>query len=250
MATFHVRLTVLIHSLFSKTANDFFSFDFLDEHHIVYGSSNDAIHVYNFREDAASDAEGVGHLRFQLDLPPIDCLTRAATPYDEDGTVRYIQIQCNALPFRTQDPHEVSDLTPPPFHADPHARLAVFRILTAYGSKSADGTEGTHTEFDLHVPAQALLKRVAATKDARGGKAAVPWSSWCADATTTPTRLLHHDINMWHVPLHVDAYTPRRADTVEGAVGTRQAVVPDALSDRVNFSSVLCEDALFCYEVQ
>ena len=223
--------------------NNFYSFDFLDEHHIVYGSSNDAIHVYNFREDVASDAEEVGHLRFQLDLPPIDCLTRA-TPYDEDGTVRYIQIQRNALPFRTQELHEVSDLTPPPFHADPHTRLVVFRIVTmsvGYGG----------TEFDLHVPAQALLKHFAATKGAPDRKAAVPWSTWRAYATTTPRRQQPHALDAWYGPLlYIDAYTPRRADTVKGAVRTRWAVVPDALSGMCNFLSVLCEDALFSYKVQ
>ncbi len=222
---------MLIHSLFSKIADHYLSFDFLDEHHIVYGSSEDTIHVYDFRETRQATQE-VGQLRFQLDLPPIDCPT----------TSRHIQIRRNALPFRTQGPHEVSDLTPPPFHADPHARLVVFRIVTMSSVRSGD------TDADLHVPAQALLKHVAATKDARGGKAAVPWSTWCADATTTPTRLA---LYAWHRRvLHVDAYTPRRADTVRVAEGMRQAVVPDALSDRENLLSVLCEDALFCYEVQ
>ena len=236
---------MLIHSLFSKTANDFFSFDFLDEHHIVYGSSNDAIHVYNFRETL----QEVGHLRFQLDLPLID-------------RARYIQVLCNTLPFHSQESHRDvgSDLTctPPPFHTDPHARLVVFRIVTfGFGG----------TLFELHVRAQALPKYVAMTKGARDGRAVVPWSAWCADATATPTRQLpdvrkalmvacgmhavSHPPDWDQLVLHVYSYTPRRADTVKAAVGTRQGVrVLDVVSDKEKLMSVLCEDALFCYEVQ
>jgi len=231
------KLMVLIHSLFSKIANmAYSSFDFLDEHHIVYGSTGDTIYAYNFRETRQASQEEVGHLRFQLDLPLID----------RDTTSRDIQVRRNALPFHSQESHRDvgSDLTctPPPFHTDPHARLVVFRIVTfGFGG----------TLFELHVRAQALPKYVAMTKGARDGRAVVPWSAWCADATATPTRQLPdvrkalmvacgmHAVS--HPPdwdqrvLHVYSYTPRRADTVKAAVGTRQGVrVLDVVSIRRN----------------
>ena len=240
LAAFQARLTVLIHSLFSKILAYYSSFDFLDEHHIVYGSSEDTIHVYDFRETRQATQEQVGHLRFQLDLPPIyRC-----------RTIRRIQIQRNALPFRTQEPHEVSDLSLPPFHADPHARLVVFRIVT-----ESLGLE--RTESYLYVPVQALLKHVAATKDVHGGKAVVPWSTWCADTGAASTYELPYVLQARMVAcgrrvvprlprwdkcgLHIDAYTPRQGVSV---------LDMHSNEEKMEFLSALCEEALFCYEVQ
>ena len=191
------RVTALIHSLFLKITDvTFSSFDFLDEHHIVYGSSESTLNVYNFLVMGRATQEELGHLCFQLELPPTDRVMATS--------LRHIQVRRNALPFHTQEPHVGSNFTStlPPFRADPHTRLVVC-VMNSFVA-----------QFELHVPAQALSKHVAATQDACGGNAAVPWSAWCADVT--------------------DTRTP----------------VPDALSGKGELLSVLCEDALFCCEVR
>src|SRR6266404_4549933 len=80
------------------------------------------------------------------------------------------------------------------------------------------------TKFELHVPTQVLSKHIAAWQDACSGKAAAPWSAWCADVTNTCTpgvfvweacmitcsmRMVSH-LPGWGEHLHVDSYTPRR----------------------------------------
>src|SRR6266404_8236242 len=65
-----------------------------------------------------STVEHLPLLQMQLDLPRTYRF----------GASHYIEVRRNALPFRTQEPHEGSELTPPPFHADPHVRLVVFCI--------------------------------------------------------------------------------------------------------------------------
>src|SRR6266404_5546611 len=105
------RVTALIHSLFLKEAGvEFSSFDFLDERHIVYGSSVEGtINVYDFHVMGRATQEELGHLRFQLYPPPTNRVTASSS--------RYIQVWRNALPFHTQEPHVGSDFTstPPPF---------------------------------------------------------------------------------------------------------------------------------------
>ena len=259
--TFYVELTSPLH--FSKFSNaNFASFDFLDEHHILYaGTSEDSIYVYDLRcgcwTDQSTKAEA-GHQRFELELPPI----RRAT------TSRYIQVRRNALPMRMPQ-HELhvgdgdgARTSPPPFHADPRARLVVLRIIT---SPVKTGEE----QFELHVPARALLEHFAVMRDA-GGDAAVPWSAWRADTEVTPVRRLlyfprarmiaygmravSHPPHWDEGVLYVNSYPPRRAGAVRAGlgagVGTRQGIpLPDELHEMTNFLSVLCEDGLLFFKV-
>jgi len=260
---FDVELTSPFH--FSKISDvTFSSFDFLDEHHILYADSfEDSIYVYDLRcgTELSTKAEA-GHRRFQLELPSI----RRAT------TSRYIQIRRNALPMRTQEQaqHELNvgdsdgdGVPPPPFHADPHARLVVLRIVTS-------PVEFGEEQFELHIPARALLEHFAAKKDA-GGDAVMPWSAWCADTDASPARRLPYIPQarmitygmrtVSHPPdwdegvLYLDSYPPRRANAVKAGsgagmtgVGTRQGIpLPDESGK--TFLSVLCEDALLCFKV-
>jgi hypothetical protein len=252
---------------FSKISIEFHSsFEFLDEHHVLYADSlEDSIYVYDLRcgTEPARKGEG-GHRGFRLDLPPIHRAT----------TSRYIQIQRNALPVRMQKQaqHELhlgnnddgsAPTSPPPFHADPRARLIVLRIVTS-------PVEFGEEQFELHVPARALLEHYAANMDA-GGNAVLPWSAWRADTGLTPARKLpflpqarmitygmrvvSHPPDWDEGVLYVDSYPPRRASAVrEGSgttrVGTRQGIpLPDESPEKTNFLSVLCEDGLLCYEV-
>ncbi|KAF8461324.1 hypothetical protein DFH94DRAFT_789658, partial [Russula ochroleuca] len=117
----------------------FSSFDFLDEHHILYAdSSEDSICVYDLRDDQQQQQlqkgkeKDMGLLRFQLALPPINRAT----------TSRYIQLRRNALPA-TRNPPRPSALpdgknspsdgapapAPAPFHADPHERHLACRFV-------------------------------------------------------------------------------------------------------------------------
>ena len=244
----------------------FSSFDFLDEHHILYGdSSEDSIYIYDLRcgTEQATRAEA-GRRRFQLDLPPIHRAT----------TSRYIQIRRNALPMQMQEQaqHEFhvgnddgdgAPTSPLPFHADPRARLVVLRVVTS-------PVEFGEEQFELHVPARALLEHYAATRDA-GGDAVVPWSAWRADTWVTPARTLpylpqarmvsygmravSHPPDWDEGVLYVDSYLPRRASAVGAGseatvVETRQGIpLPDKSHDKSNFLSALCEDGLLCYQV-
>ncbi|KAI9437286.1 hypothetical protein H4582DRAFT_1959061 [Lactarius indigo] len=240
----------------------FSSFDFLDEHHILYGdSSEDSIYVYDLRcgTELATKAEA-GHRRFQLELPPIHRAT----------TSRYIQVRRNTLPMRMQEQeqHELhgdggnAPPPPPPFHADPRGRLVVLRVVTS-------PVDLAEEQFELHIPGRALLEHFAANKDA-ARDAVLPWSTWCADTNATPVRrlpylmqprmitygmrALSYPPNWDEGVLYLDSYPPRRASA--GGAGsraktaTRQGIqLPDESPGEANFLSVLCEDALLCLQL-
>ena len=145
----------------------------------------------------------------------------------------------------------------PPFHADPRARLVVLRIVTS-------PVEFGEEQFELHVPAQALLVE-------RDDMAAPAWEAWRADTQVTQPRRLpylpqarmiaygmrvvSHPPDWDEGVLHVDSYPPppprRRASAESGGRGTRQGIpLPDDESqEKTNFLSVLCEDGLLCYKV-
>lgn len=254
---------------FKKSADvTFSSFDFLDEHHILYAdSTEDSIYVYDLRcGTVLATKSEAGHRRFQLELPPISRAT----------TSRYIQIRRNALPMQMQEQAQHvfqmrdddgggAPMPPPPFHADPHARLVVLRVVTS-------PVEFGEEQFELHVPARALLEHFAAKRDAGEG-AVSPWSVWRADVKVTPRRRLPYLPQarmitygmraVSHPPdwddgvLCIDSYPPRRAGAVsagseaaETGVGTRQVIpLPDESPEKTSFLSVLCEDGLLCYKV-
>ncbi|KAH9979192.1 hypothetical protein BJV74DRAFT_888115 [Russula compacta] len=266
---------------FKKISDDFSTFDFLDEHHIVFAiSMEDSICVYDLRprvldeidrkqqqqgeEETATELEAV---RFQLALPSIIRAMRS----------RYIQVRRNALPTRQAQPTGGgASGGPPPFHADPRSRLTMLRIATSpikYGDE----------QYALHLPARALLDHFAAAGERRradGGDPVVPWSAWCDSVRVTPPRRLPFMFEsrmivygmraVSHPPdwdegvLHVDSYLPRprpsrrEAGAAAGAEvraeggwsGTRQALrLPREVEDNENNYSVLCEDALLFYEV-
>lgn len=239
----------------------FSSFDFLDEHHILYGdSSKDSIYVYDLRcgTELATKADA-GHRRFQLELPPIHRAT----------TSRYIQIRRNALSMRTQEQtrHELhagdgGDTPPPPFHADSRARLVVLRVVTS-------PVDFAEEQFELHVPARALLEHFAANKDA-ARDLVLPWSAWYTDTNATPVRqlpylmqprmitygmrALSYPPNWDEGVLYLDSYPPRRASAgrarSSAGAGTRQGIpLPNESPGEANFLSVLCEDALLCFHL-
>ncbi|KAF8269939.1 hypothetical protein EI94DRAFT_1723958 [Lactarius quietus] len=244
----------------------FSSFDFLDDYHILFAdTSRDRIHVYDVRggSELDSNAKG-GHQHFQLDLPPIHRAT----------TSRYIQIRRNALPMRVQDQaqHELHGgdgsgggvlISLPPFHADPRARLVVLRIVT---SPVDFGEE----QFELHVPAQALLKHFATKSSDAAATPPLPWSAWRADTAATPVRSLPYLPQarmitygmrvVSHPPdwdegfLYIDSYPPRRTSAVKvgsgDGAGTRQSIpLPDKSPAKAHFLSSLCEDGLLCYQL-
>lgn len=255
----------------------FSSFDFLDEHHILYSiSKDDSIYVRDLRRRSAdhhqqkereieADSKPV---RFQLALPPIN----------PARTTRYIQIRRNALPTGPPSPNYECPQTgvTPAFHVDPCERLVVLRIVTS-------PVEHGEEQFELHVPARTLLDHCAATRaaqrlrqrDRRGGEVVdeevvLPWSAWRDAVRATPPRNLPYTFQarmvaygmrvVSHPPdweegaLHVDSYLPqeRRRDrgAGAGAGGTRQAIrLPGDEESKAGLLSVLCEDALLCYKV-
>lgn len=237
---------------------NFSSFDFLDEHHILYAdSSEDCIIVYDLRCSLLATRAEEGHLRFQLNLLPIH---RARTS-------RYIQIRRNALPIQGQEriQDEFHDggndgggtrTWAPPFHIDPRARLVVLRIVT---SPAGLGEE----QFELHVPAQALLDHFAANRDT-GSDVVLPWSAWCASTTVTPARrvpylpqarmIAYGMRTVSHPPdwdegvLYLNSYPPRRAGTI--GAGTRKGIpLPDKPLEESTLLYALCEDGLLCYQL-
>jgi hypothetical protein len=226
---------------------NFSSFDFLDEHHILYAvSDEDSIYVYDLRRGQQQQKQPqkekekeIGPLRFHLALPPINRST----------TSRYIQLRRNALPTATgplpdsRSWLDGSGIAPgpgpatPPFHADPHERLIVVRIATS-------PVERGEEQFELHVPARAFLEHfsssatTAYTRETRqrdgggecndeedDGVVVVPWTVWRNAVRATPTRKLPYAIQARMIVygmravsyppdwdegvLHVNSYLPR-----------------------------------------
>ena len=263
-------------------------------------SKEDSIYVYDLRRDQEQQRKQpqkekekeMGLLRFQLALPPINRAT----------TSRYIQLRRNALPSTENPPRlppfkdgKISlgndDGAPvpiyAPFHADPHERLIVARVVTS-------PVERGEEQFELHIPARAFLGHFSVTTTGQNrkrdgdenkveadGAVVVPWSQWRHAVRATPPRRLPYAIQarmvvygmraVAHPPdwdkgeLYVDSYLTRRreeareaeADAIAGAgvgaearAGTRQAIrLPREVEDKADFLSVLCEDALLCYKV-
>jgi hypothetical protein len=226
---------------------NFSSFDFLDEHHILYAvSTEDSIYAYDLRcgqqqqkQPQEEKETEIGPLRFHLALPPINRAT----------TSRYIQLRRNALPTATgplpdwRSWLDGSGIAPgpgpatPPFHADPYERLIVVRIATSPVDRGEE-------QFELHVPARAFLEHFSSSagtadtgetrqRDGGGeckdeeddGVVVVPWTAWRNTVRETPTRKLPYAIQapmivygmraVSHPPdwdegvLHVDSYLPR-----------------------------------------
>lgn len=279
----------------------FSSFDFLDEHHILYGvsdSDEDSIYVYDLhrgqqqqKQPQKEEEEEIGLLRFHLALPSINRGT----------TSRYIQLRRNALPTATGplldwrnflDDAGIAPGPGPataPFHADPHERLIVARIVT---SPVGWGEE----QFELHVPARAFLEHFSSStvtantgetrqRDDNGGRkdkkdsgVVVPWSAWRNSTRVTPPRELPYTIQarmivygmraVLYPPdrdegmLHVDSYLRRREGGKEAGTATSEEAEPapaslygtrQAIRLPVEIMSdcllALCEDALLCYKV-
>ncbi|KAF8502694.1 hypothetical protein F5888DRAFT_1631797 [Russula emetica] len=226
---------------------NFSSFDFLDEHHILYAvSTEDSIYVYDLRRGQQKQKQPqkekeneIGPLRFHLALPPINRGT----------TSRYIQLRRNALPTATgplpdwRSWLDDGGIAPrpepatPPFHTDPHERLIVVRITTS-------PVERGEEQFELHVPARAFLEHFSSSatiadtggtrqRDDDGeckyeeddGVVVVPWTAWCNAARATPPRKLPYTVQArmivygmralsyppdWNEGvLHIDSYLPR-----------------------------------------
>lgn len=237
----------------------FSSFDFLDEHRIIYAvSKEDSIYVYDLRRRAADQP-----VRFQLALPSIN---RAISS-------RYIQLRRNALPIGELRPSGGRLAgSPPPFHADPLERLVVLRVVTS-------PVERGEEQFELHIPARAFLHHFAAAgkhQGTDGGDVVLPWPAWRDVVRATAPRRLPYTVQVQmvaygmravaHPPdrdegvLHVDSYLPRarRRGTAGGVAqaaggekgGMRQAIgLPGEAEGKADFLSVLCEDALLCYKV-
>jgi len=273
---FHMPFIHSYHELFSQISEVMFSsFDFLDEHHILYSiSKDDSIYVRDLRRRSADHQQQKEReieadskpMRFQLALPPIN---RART-------TRYIQIRRNALPTEPASPNYECAPTgiTPAFHVDPRERLVVLRVATS-------PVERGEEQFELHVPARTLLDHCAAAlaaqrlrqRDCRGDEVAdeevvLPWSAWHDAVRATPPRNLPYTFQsrmvaygmrvVSHPPdweegaLHVDSYLPRerRREMGAGAGGTRQAIrLPGDEESKAGLLSVLCEDALLCYKV-
>ena len=227
---------------------NFSSFDFLDEHHIVYAvSTEDSVIVYDLRRSQQQQQpqkgkeKKIGFLHFQLALPPIN----------RNTTSRYIQLRRNALSTVTgplpdwRSLLDDSGIAPgpgpatPPFHADPRERLVTMRIATS-------PVERGEEQFEFHVPARAFLEHFssyATTPDAEGHRQrddnddseckgeeddevlVVPWTAWRNAVHATPKRKLPYTVQArmtvygmravsyppdWDEGvLHVDSYLPR-----------------------------------------
>lgn len=217
-------------------------------------SKDDSIYVYDLRRPSANQHQkeqgsevGTKPVGFQLALPPIHRMT----------TSRYIQIRRNALPSGAAPPcseggHACSSSSSaPPFHADPRERLIVLRIATS-------PVERGEEQFELHVPARALIDRyastIAAQRRRREGRddgdadadadveaeadVALPWSAWRGAVRTTPpqnvpyvipARMINYGMRVVSHPpdweegaLHLDSYPPRsrtRREAGESANG-------------------------------
>jgi hypothetical protein len=231
----------------------FSSFDFLDEHHILYSvSREDSLYVYDLRRGAEQQQQPQKQretepVRFRLALPPINRAT----------TTRYIQLRRNALPPTRENP-SVIEGSSSPFYADQRERLIVLRVVTS-------PVERGEEQFELHVPARVLLNHFKASLQTKA--MVLPWSAWCDAARVTNPRWLPYTVQahmvtygmraVSHPPdwdeglLYVNSYLPRREETAGDGRRTRQAVrLPNELSGKADVLSILSEDALLCYTVR
>ena len=220
-------------------------------------SMDNSIYVYDLRRPSAGQHQqqqkeqeteaGTKPVGFQLDLPHIHRGT----------TSRYIQIRRNALPSETAPPYfeggnACGSSSVPAFHADPCERLIVLRIATS-------PVERGEQQFELHVPARALLDRYASTIAARRRRReghgdsdadrdadveaeaeALPWSAWRDAVRTTlprtvpyviPALIINYGMRVVSHPpdweegvLHVDSYPPRSRTREEGESANAEVV--------------------------
>jgi hypothetical protein len=241
----------------------FSSFDFLDEHHILYSvSKDDSLYVYDLRRCAEQQQQrSQKEQEPEAETEPV-CFQLALPPINRATTTRYIQLRRNALPVTRENPSFIEGSTSP-FHADPRERLIVLRIVTS-------PVERGEEQFELHVPARVLLEHFMSAQRAGSKNTVLPWSAWCDAVRVTPPRRLPYVVHaqmivygmrvMSYPPdwdeglLCVDSYFPRGKEwvgTVAGAGETRQAVrLPNELPGKADFLTVMCEDALLCYKVR
>ena len=255
---------------FMKISENYWAFDFVDEHHIVFAiSREDSICVCDLRPRVVDEIDRkqqqqkeigteLESVRFQLALPPVT-----------DGiTSRHILLHHNALQTRQAPPSGRASGGARPFHADPRERLIMLRIITRPIGRGDE-------QYDLHLPARAFLDHFAAAGQRQRGEGGepvvVPWSAWCNSVCVTPPfqqlqlqmiacgmRVLSYPPDRDEGVQYIDSYLPQSsrreagvAAEVKGWSGTRQAFrLPRELVGKENLRSVLCEDALLCFEVR
>ena len=149
------------------------TFEFLDEHHILFPSSIDeSLYVYDIRS-----------------MPPINsrrqkskgthCFEISVPRFFGNHAPCALDLRCNSLAAG-------QDESPAPFHADPHQRMVTLMITT--GPNPTDAHDHSRREHcEMHARASALLAWTKMHPAPPNGCVVVPWSAWGPTAARVVT---------------------------------------------------------------
>ncbi|KAH8982861.1 hypothetical protein EDB86DRAFT_2834202 [Lactarius hatsudake] len=140
------------------------TFDFLDEHHILFPSSiDDSLYVYDARAMPPMNSrrrKSKGTHCFEISMP------RFLGNHVTCG----IDLRCNSLSAG-------QDESPASFHADPHQRMISLLITAGPNSTGAHG-HSPREQCEMHVRASALLAWTKMHPAPPNASVVVPWSAW------------------------------------------------------------------------
>ncbi|KAI9434403.1 hypothetical protein H4582DRAFT_2177318 [Lactarius indigo] len=140
------------------------TFDFLDEHHILFPSSiDDSIYVYDTRAMPPMNSrrqKSKGTHCFEISMPRFLGSHAACS----------INLRCNSLSVG-------QDASPASFHADPRQRMVTLLITASPNPTGAHG-HPRRGQCEMHARASALLAWTKTHPAPPNASVVVPWSAW------------------------------------------------------------------------
>ncbi len=140
------------------------TFDFLDEHHILFPSSiDDSLYLYDTRAMPPMNSrrrKSKGTHCFEITVPR----------FLGNHTACSIELRCNSLAAG-------QDASPASFHADPHRRMVTLLITAGPNPTDAHG-HSRRGQCEMHVRASALLAWTKTHPAPPNATVVVPWSAW------------------------------------------------------------------------
>ncbi|KAH9052292.1 hypothetical protein EDB87DRAFT_535142 [Lactarius vividus] len=140
------------------------TFDFLDEHHILFPSSiDDSLYVYDTHAMPPMNSrrrKSKGTHCFEISMPKFLGNHAACS----------IALRCNSLSAG-------QDASPASFHADPHQRMITLLITAGPNPTGAHG-HSRRGQCEMHARASALLAWTKTHPAPPNASVVVPWSAW------------------------------------------------------------------------
>ncbi|KAI9454765.1 hypothetical protein BJY52DRAFT_1188741 [Lactarius psammicola] len=140
------------------------TFDFLDEHHILFPNSiDDSLYVYDIHAMPPMNSrrrKSKGTHCFEISVPRFLANHAACS----------IDLRCNSLAAG-------QDASPASFHADPHQRMVTLLITAGPDTTGVHG-QSRQEQCELHARASALLAWTKMHPAPPNASVVVPWSAW------------------------------------------------------------------------